>query len=377
MKDLKYLNVMRVLREDYIGNPQSDGAIPTENELARRFGISRFPVNRAVQRLVDEGLLVRIDGIGTYIKGKEPELLKSRVRRVPGLISMISETFTPDASLLQAIEGEARAAGMLLASIFFDRERENVRSMVKHLKDSGSSGVILLPSIHFGEGDSPSLELAEALEAKGIPTVVADRPLPGFKGGQVIFDNASGVVKAMQELSRRGHRKIAYFGKDDYIVGRERLMGYRLGLEYCGMKHDESLESLVGGGAGFLPYLDEHALKAAETFKSRHSDCDAFMTFNSTFAWSLCCQMERLGALPGNAIFAGYEIPVCGVQGFIERFMVLKRPFAPLGRVAVEMLLSRINGGKPSDGIMRIMPELQTPEESASTDMSRTAQAMA
>lgn len=42
-------------------------AIPSEQELAKQFGVSRMTVNRAVRELTAEQVLVRIQGSGTYV----------------------------------------------------------------------------------------------------------------------------------------------------------------------------------------------------------------------------------------------------------------------------------------------------------------------
>ncbi|WP_213333480.1 UTRA domain-containing protein [Acidithrix sp. C25] len=41
--------------------------IPSENELARQFGVVRMTVNRAITELVGEGIIYRIKGSGTYV----------------------------------------------------------------------------------------------------------------------------------------------------------------------------------------------------------------------------------------------------------------------------------------------------------------------
>jgi GntR family histidine utilization transcriptional repressor len=43
------------------------GAIPSEQALAKQFGVSRMTVNRAVKELTDEQILTRIQGSGTYV----------------------------------------------------------------------------------------------------------------------------------------------------------------------------------------------------------------------------------------------------------------------------------------------------------------------
>lgn len=48
-----------------------DGLIPSERELMTRFNVSRITVKRAIDELVNEGYLYRIQGKGTFIKSDE------------------------------------------------------------------------------------------------------------------------------------------------------------------------------------------------------------------------------------------------------------------------------------------------------------------
>lgn len=54
--------------------------IPSENELTRRFKVSRMTVNRALRELASEGFLYRVQGLGTYVAELTPvsSLLKIR-----------------------------------------------------------------------------------------------------------------------------------------------------------------------------------------------------------------------------------------------------------------------------------------------------------
>lgn len=51
----------------YAGIWQPHDRIPSEAELVAQFGFSRMTINRAVRELTDEGLLVRLQGVGTFV----------------------------------------------------------------------------------------------------------------------------------------------------------------------------------------------------------------------------------------------------------------------------------------------------------------------
>lgn len=46
---------------------QVNERLPSEHELVAQFGFSRMTINRALRELTDEGYLVRIQGVGTFV----------------------------------------------------------------------------------------------------------------------------------------------------------------------------------------------------------------------------------------------------------------------------------------------------------------------
>jgi GntR family histidine utilization transcriptional repressor len=46
--------------------------IPSENEIVRFFGVSRMTANRALRELQDEGAVVRIAGVGSFVASHQP-----------------------------------------------------------------------------------------------------------------------------------------------------------------------------------------------------------------------------------------------------------------------------------------------------------------
>ncbi|MCP5368777.1 MAG: GntR family transcriptional regulator, partial [Hyphomicrobiales bacterium] len=46
--------------------------VPSENALVRELGVSRMTVNRALRELTAAGLLVRVQGTGTFVAERRP-----------------------------------------------------------------------------------------------------------------------------------------------------------------------------------------------------------------------------------------------------------------------------------------------------------------
>jgi DNA-binding GntR family transcriptional regulator len=80
-----YHQVARQLEDSIASGRLAKGAfLPSEIELAGRWGISRPTARRAIQELVDQGLLVRRRGVGTQV-------VSAQLRRQAALTSLYDE----------------------------------------------------------------------------------------------------------------------------------------------------------------------------------------------------------------------------------------------------------------------------------------------
>lgn len=78
-----YIQIAERLRDE-ISTLDSGARIPSEPQLARDWGVSRFTVAKAVETLVDEGLITRRQGSGSFV-AEEP------LRRSPGYLLSFTE----------------------------------------------------------------------------------------------------------------------------------------------------------------------------------------------------------------------------------------------------------------------------------------------
>ncbi len=63
-----YIQIRRTLRDEISNQVLVPGQkLPSEDELAARFGVSRMTVRQGISDLIDEGLLYRRHGVGTFV----------------------------------------------------------------------------------------------------------------------------------------------------------------------------------------------------------------------------------------------------------------------------------------------------------------------
>jgi GntR family transcriptional regulator, N-acetylglucosamine utilization regulator len=70
----KYFQLREILLDLVESELDADQAIPSERELATRFGLSRMTVRQAVDHLVSEGRLYRVQGKGTFVARPKIEM---------------------------------------------------------------------------------------------------------------------------------------------------------------------------------------------------------------------------------------------------------------------------------------------------------------
>jgi GntR family transcriptional regulator len=66
-----YRQVQAGIEEMIRANPRAKEMPLSDAQLAERFGVSRITVRRAVDELVDAGILYRLQGIGTFVRQKK------------------------------------------------------------------------------------------------------------------------------------------------------------------------------------------------------------------------------------------------------------------------------------------------------------------
>ncbi len=87
--------------------------IPSENELIRQMGVSRMTVNRALRELAEEGYLVRVVGVGTFVAESKIQVHPLTIRNIAEEIKERGHDHSTKVMLLSEEEIDGKIAGQM------------------------------------------------------------------------------------------------------------------------------------------------------------------------------------------------------------------------------------------------------------------------
>jgi len=105
--------------------------LPSEHELVAQFGISRMTVNRALRELVEQGRVVRVAGVGSFVAEDKPQSTLLQIANIASEIRARGHDYG-----YRLVSGERVAASADVAAWLDLRAGESVfHSVCLHLED--------------------------------------------------------------------------------------------------------------------------------------------------------------------------------------------------------------------------------------------------
>ena len=103
--------------------------VPSENQLAAQFDVSRMTARRAILELTQDGILVRSQGLGTFVAEQKPTLPVLEVRNIAEEIAERGHRYSNRVLLLERVTAPEGIAAALALSI----DKSVYHSLILHL----------------------------------------------------------------------------------------------------------------------------------------------------------------------------------------------------------------------------------------------------
>ncbi|MEX0654390.1 MAG: GntR family transcriptional regulator [Phycisphaeraceae bacterium] len=338
----KYRLILDHLREGIrTGRFQTGRRLPSEMELARKYGVSRPTAVRAMQELQSLGLVERRVGSGTYLRNSEAGstqqsatfgLLVSGLGNTEILDPICSEiTRAAEAHRHIVVRG---TPGDLSAGEDFSPEQ--AETLCRQYIDRHVDGVFFAPLELPENRVEVNQRMAESLTRAGIAVVLLDRDLLDFPQRSdfdlVGIDNFAAGFDLADCLLESGRRHLRFFARPSYPATTDlRMAGCREAMARRGLKVPRT----------WARFGDPAEPAAVKALLARPTP-DGIICSNDLTAAVL---MQTLGDLdvrvPTDLAVAGFD-DVRYATLLSVPLTTMRQPCQSLGTVAVRTMLERL-----------------------------------
>lgn len=328
--------------------------LPGELELVEQLGVSRATVRRAWQAALQEGLIYRVAGKGTYVS----DLQRARpTRKVVGfLIPGFHTTF--DSRLLAGAEGVLRAHGYGLLFACTERQVNEENRLLREMCADGVGGFLIWPA----SNDSRAERFLGTPQCT-VPAVFMDRPVPGLRLPCVTSRNHTGGVQAMQHLLELGHRRIAFLASPllDLWPIAERFRAYEDTMRQAGLQPAPPL--VIGAREEFKVDAVQNSVREAyareiaelTAILSRPDRPTAIFAMNDLMALLTLIAAAQVGLrVPRDLSVVGFD-NLSLVEHFDPPLTTIAQDPMKIGAEAARRLLALIDG-EPAEDILTLLP---------------------
>ena len=331
--ETKYQNLINYIQEQITDGQLGPGEkVPSENQLAERFHISRQTVRKAIGTLEEEGLVQRIRGSGTYVSFDRRKNLEKR-NSIAVVTTYVDSYIFP--RILQGMQNTLYESGFSVQIYITNNTLDREKGILKDLlKRDDVAGMIV-----EGTRGTLSIDIGERRRIKKmrkIPLLFFNTYYPELEVPHVSLNDADTAYKAVRYLIEKGHQKIGAVLKLDDGQGRQRYLGYLRAMEEAGLTVTDSR----------LVWIDTDESKQLAYCRDRLEECTALLAYNDQIAFQLIRMLEERNirvpedvsviSIDDSDLARHSEVPITS----------LPHPKENLGKKAAETLLQMIAGKK-------------------------------
>lgn len=333
------------------GNYTPGQLFVTQQDICVRFGVSRITADRAINDLVEDGILYRRRGHGTFVaEHANPRKISASLRggeyRIGCVMSYIHSGHS--LALMQGIERMCRESNCPVMLFNSEETVETEGDNLLRARQAGVEGLIVYPVDGFA-----NIAQFERLRQEGMPLVMVDRYYPMIPTDVIVPDNVDAGYQVTRRLIQQGHHQIGIVWSEVACTSvHERLIGYQRALQEAQLPIDTSLSTLRR--YYYLPENERLALLMQ--WRARPDPPTAIITVSGRVLTRLTKDLLTLKVRPGeeitlaslDSIDPDASLPIAEIQVTLPSFT--------MGYEAATLLLDRLRGQHPGSLQHRILP---------------------
>ncbi|HOL22874.1 MAG TPA: GntR family transcriptional regulator, partial [bacterium] len=217
------------------GKFQKGDKLPSEEEIANSYGVSRMTARQALVELVVEGFIYRIPGKGTYVA--DIHSIESKEGSIRGLVALIVPNLhlTFYYQIISGVEKVLKNDGIDMVLKCVNEDPVEERVIFEKFIKSPVGGLLVISGWYTKENSQLLRDLMDKM-----PVVIIDVKIDGIKVDTVISDDRKGGFLATEHLVELGHKNILHLaGPEGDSSADNRRAGYREALEKYNIEYRE------------------------------------------------------------------------------------------------------------------------------------------
>ena len=313
--------------------------LPTERTFAQEFSVDRYAIQRSLEQLHRQGLIIKERGRRPVV-ASNPSFRNGHATGSETSLKTIAALLPHDAAypaavaVLTGVNAALRRLSAPYRVIPFDvRLFEMEEDALREVEEQGYGGVIIWHS-----GEKATLNTICRQMRQGIPFVFVDRYPHGMNCDFVGVDNTTASTEAVNYLIKLGHTRIGFLtSTEETTAVMERRDGYLQALELAGITHHPDWIAAVSSKDPTL------VGPAVEKLLNVSEPLTAVFALNDSKAHYFIAEIERRGLrVPEDISVVGFD----DLERYSPRpalLTTMHQPFHSIGERAAHLLLNRMH----------------------------------
>lgn len=334
---LIYLKIAADIRDNILSGELKEGDnIAPERKIAELYGVSYGTVRKAIQLLVNEELLVKLQGKGTFVR---QQALDAKIKKIGVYVPVLSISYY--AEMVEVIEKIVSDRQYQFFLIRNPEENQNkLKSFLKHTKLDG-----LILTNEFSQDEY----LAIKKLAPKMKMLFIDGRVIGEDVDYIKCDDKAGAFVATEHLISLGHKNILYIGSaSSALTSINRCNGYKAAMKKWKLK----------------PWIEKKGFQYAHGYDCMNKVIAEKNVPEAVFCITDMAAMGAIQALKDNKLRVPKDVAVMGFSSLREAsfnrpaISSVKIDINEISRLAITELIAKIEGKSFNRWQVTILPHL-------------------
>lgn len=341
------------------GEYKPDDRLPTEMDLAERYGVSRITSKRALEELKQLGFVYRIRGSGSFVAAQRPSAeTGSQPAGNSNIVAIILPFDDSNGSFALSVRGIAEvleSRGYYMSVYNGMRDVKAVENLIAKLYRDGIGGIIYYP---LSEHDNFSV--INMLYLENYPIVTIDKYFESIPISYVVSDNETGGATAVEYLIAQGHSRIGFVSDlsiETISSLRNRYFGYCKTLKAHRIPFDSDLVKLGVTGNEFSRTYQRDVYQPLLRDLVDHGATAVFAVIDLIASYLIRAAFELGIRIPEDISIIGFDD--MDISKHLQPpLTTVSQSFFTMGKEAARILCDEIQSGQTSFTQRRLPVEL-------------------